>query len=41
MAMDLQQLTKRLKVFAQERDWEQFHAPRNLATALIVLIQVL
>ena len=29
-------LQKRLKQFATERDWEQFHAPKNLAMALIV-----
>lgn len=26
----------RLKAFAEERDWEQFHSPKNLAMALIV-----
>jgi NTP pyrophosphatase (non-canonical NTP hydrolase) len=26
----------RLRAFAAERDWEQFHAPKNLALALIV-----
>ncbi len=25
-----------LRAFAAERDWEQFHTPRNLATALAV-----
>jgi dCTP diphosphatase len=25
-----------LRRFAQERDWDQFHTPKNLATALIV-----
>jgi len=30
---DLQQ---RLLMFAKERDWEQFHAPKNLAMALAV-----
>jgi NTP pyrophosphatase (non-canonical NTP hydrolase) len=25
-----------LRAFAAERDWEQFHSPRNLATALAV-----
>ncbi len=25
-----------LREFAQERDWDQFHTPKNLATALIV-----
>jgi len=29
-------LQKRLKQFAVDRDWEQFHAPKNLAMALIV-----
>ena len=34
--MDLQDLAARLRVFARERDWEQFHAPKNLAMALAV-----
>ena len=29
-------LTERLAQFAKERDWEQFHSPKNLAMALIV-----
>ena len=29
-------LTEALKQFAQERDWGQFHSPKNLASALIV-----
>ena len=29
-------LRDRLKAFARERDWEQFHSPKNLAMALIV-----
>src|SRR5258707_8402984 len=29
-------LRDRLRTFAQERDWEQFHTPRNLASALSV-----
>ncbi len=28
------ELTERVRVFAQERDWEQFHTPKNLAMAL-------
>jgi NTP pyrophosphatase (non-canonical NTP hydrolase) len=28
------ELTQRVRVFAQERDWEQFHTPKNLAMAL-------
>ena len=33
---DFNTLRDRLKAFARERDWEQFHSPKNLATALIV-----
>jgi NTP pyrophosphatase (non-canonical NTP hydrolase) len=33
---DLEQLTLRLREFAQARDWEQFHSPKNLSMALIV-----
>ena len=32
---DLTELRDRLRVFAAERDWEQFHSPKNLAMALI------
>jgi dCTP diphosphatase len=32
----LDQLKTRLREFAQARDWEQFHSPKNLAMALIV-----
>jgi NTP pyrophosphatase (non-canonical NTP hydrolase) len=32
--MDLDVLAARLRDFARERDWEQFHAPKNLAMAL-------
>lgn len=28
--------TQRIREFAQERDWEQFHTPKNLAMALSV-----
>jgi NTP pyrophosphatase (non-canonical NTP hydrolase) len=35
MAQDsLEQLNSRLLAFARERDWEQFHSPKNLAMAL-------
>jgi NTP pyrophosphatase (non-canonical NTP hydrolase) len=34
--MNLEELTARLRAFAVERDWEQFHAPKNLAMALAV-----
>ena len=36
MADSLNQLSQRLKAFAQARDWGQFHSPKNLASALIV-----
>ena len=32
----MQELTRQIKKFAAERDWEQFHAPKNLAMALSV-----
>ncbi|MDJ0806621.1 MAG: nucleotide pyrophosphohydrolase [Gammaproteobacteria bacterium] len=31
----LQDLNQKLKKFAQIRDWEQFHSPKNLSMALI------
>ena len=34
--MDIDDLAARLRAFARERDWEQFHAPKNLAMALAV-----
>ncbi len=30
----LQHLRERIKAFAEERDWDQFHNPKNLAMAL-------
>jgi NTP pyrophosphatase (non-canonical NTP hydrolase) len=30
----LAELTERVRAFAQDRDWEQFHTPKNLAMAL-------
>jgi NTP pyrophosphatase (non-canonical NTP hydrolase) len=32
----IQQLTEHLQQFASDRDWEQFHSPKNLAMALSV-----
>ena len=32
----MKELTESLRKFAQERDWEQFHSPKNLAMALSV-----
>lgn len=33
---DLQELSLYLRRFARERDWEQYHSPKNLAAALSV-----
>lgn len=35
MPDSLEQLRQRLAGFARERDWEQFHSPKNLSMALI------
>jgi NTP pyrophosphatase (non-canonical NTP hydrolase) len=32
----LRDLALRLDRFAQERDWQRFHSPKNLASALVV-----
>ena len=32
--MSIESLTAQLRDFARDRDWEQFHTPRNLAMAL-------
>ncbi|MBT4178408.1 MAG: nucleotide pyrophosphohydrolase [Candidatus Ruthia sp.] len=34
--MDILAIQKQLSKFADERDWEQFHNPKNLAMALSV-----
>jgi NTP pyrophosphatase (non-canonical NTP hydrolase) len=34
--LDIKSVQERLRSFAQERDWEQFHSPKNLAAALAV-----
>jgi len=31
----LDELTRQLREFAAERDWDQFHSPKNLAMALV------
>jgi NTP pyrophosphatase (non-canonical NTP hydrolase) len=31
---DLDELTERVRAFAEQRDWGQFHTPKNLAMAL-------
>jgi len=38
---EVDQLKKRLREFAQARDWEQFHSPKNLAMALSVEVSEL
>ncbi|MFW3338154.1 nucleotide pyrophosphohydrolase [Aliarcobacter butzleri] len=35
-SMDIKKIEKVLKQFSQERDWEQFHSPKNLSMALSV-----
>jgi len=32
--MNIKEIQNRLRIFAEERDWEQFHSPKNLAMAL-------
>jgi NTP pyrophosphatase (non-canonical NTP hydrolase) len=32
--LSIEELTAQVRTFAQERDWEQFHTPKNLAMAL-------
>jgi len=32
--LDVKELTKALAAFASERDWDQFHSPKNLIMAL-------
>jgi hypothetical protein len=34
-SMTLESLRQNLQSFARERDWEQYHTPRNLALALV------
>jgi len=34
--LNLENLKLKLREFSKERDWEQFHNPKNLATALSV-----
>jgi len=35
-SQDLQQLRDQLRVFVADREWQQFHTPKNLASALAV-----
>ncbi len=36
MSKELESLKRRLREFAKERDWDQFHSPKNFSMALIV-----
>ena len=36
MADSLHDLARQLDQFAKDRDWQQFHSPKNLASALVV-----
>lgn len=38
---DLEEVRKKLREFANERDWDQFHSPKNLAMALSVEVSEL
>ncbi|MGH8262066.1 MAG: nucleotide pyrophosphohydrolase [Steroidobacterales bacterium] len=35
MNAEIVQLAERLRQFAADRDWDQFHSPKNLAMALV------
>ena len=39
--MDISKIQNKLQKFAIERDWEQFHTPKNLAMALCVEVSEL
>lgn len=34
-AVTLEELRERMAAFARERDWDQFHSPRNLLLAMV------
>jgi NTP pyrophosphatase (non-canonical NTP hydrolase) len=36
MSQDLEGIKQKLREFAKERDWDQFHSPKNFSMALIV-----
>lgn len=39
--MDIKHIQETLRAFADERDWDQFHSPKNLAMALSVEVSEL
>ena len=32
--MNIEEIKKRIRLFSEERDWEQFHSPKNLSMVL-------
>ena len=34
--ISLKELSKKLEEFAQARDWEKYHSPRNLLLAMVI-----
>jgi dCTP diphosphatase len=34
--MDIEDISKRLTKFAEDRDWNQYHSPKNLAISLAI-----
>ena len=36
----LKELSKKLNDFAKERDWEQYHSPRNLLLAMVRIVSL-
>lgn len=39
--MDLKKINQKIKNFVKERDWDQFHSPKNLSMALSVEVSEL
>ena len=40
MGQDIEALQAALREFAREREWGQFHSPKNLADVLIYVLQL-
>ena len=40
MDISLKDLSKKLEEFAQARDWERYHSPRNLLLAMVILLSL-
>lgn len=39
--VSLKELSKKLNDFAKERDWEQYHSPRNLLLAMVPVVSLI